>query len=58
MKLTLQVLLVSDSWRVLYGRSAFSVRQEMCGGYSVFIPCRVQIEYADLNSQYGQLVSR
>ena len=34
------IRLVFDNWRVLHGRSAFSGRREMCGGYSVFISKR------------------
>lgn len=50
-----RTVLVFDNWRVLHGRSAFSGRREMCGGYSVFLSCPIRIEYADFNSQYGRL---
>ncbi|KAI4187253.1 MAG: hypothetical protein L6R41_002927 [Letrouitia leprolyta] len=29
--------LIFDNWRVLHGRSAFTGRREICGGYSLFI---------------------
>lgn len=50
--------LIFDNWRVLHGRSAFSGKRRICGGYSKHPFSATVITYADLKVNHDDFISR